>query len=124
VRPHPRHAVECTIKDVIIEQPNRVLSTYDDYDFDQAIHDAWAVVNWNSTPGIISALRGVPIFVGAASLAAAVGNVDLDLIENPEMPDREQWANDLAWTEWTLDEIQAGRPQALILDHIHSQRTA
>jgi hypothetical protein len=124
VRPHPRHAIDCNIKDVTIEQPNRVPGTYDDYDFDRAMHDAWAVVNWNSTPGIISALRGVPVFVGAASLAAAVGNVDLGLIENPEMPDREQWANDLAWTEWTIDEIHSGQPQRLILDHILDQRTA
>ena len=124
VRPHPRHAIDCTIKGVTMEQPNRVPGTYDDYDFDRSILDAWAVINWNSTPGIISALRGVPVFVGAASLAAAVGNVDLGLIENPAMPDREQWANDLAWTEWTLDEIQAGQPQTLILDHIRDQRTA
>jgi hypothetical protein len=124
VRPHPRYSTTWTSQDVTIEQPLRISGTYDDYDFDRSIHDAWAVINWNSTPGIISALRGVPIFVGAASLAAAVGNVDLGQIDNPAMPDREQWCNDLAWTEWTLDEIHSGQPQRLILGHIRDQRTA
>ena len=31
-------------------------------------------------------------------------------IENPIMPDRQQWLNDYAHTEYTLDEIAQGIP--------------
>ena len=41
-----------------------------------------------------------------------VGN-DIDFwhdIENPLMPDRTQWLNDYAWTEFTIEEISQGIP--------------
>ena len=84
--------------------------------------DAWAVVNYSSNPGIESVLHGIPAFVGAKSLAAPVANLDLSKIENPLRPDREQWLNDLAWTEWTLDEIASGIPQEHLLYHLQFSR--
>jgi hypothetical protein len=42
------------------------------------------------------------------------------MIENPAMPDREQWANDLAYTEWAVDEIARGEP----IDRISSMLTS
>jgi len=39
-----------------------------------------------------------------------VGNTDLTQIENPLRPDRQQWAWDLAHTEWCVDEIAKGIP--------------
>jgi hypothetical protein len=48
--------------------------------------------------------------VGSNSLAADVGNSDFGLIENPKMPDREAWFDDLVWTEFTVDEIRRGVP--------------
>ena len=71
---------------------------------------AWAVVNWNSNPGVVAALNGVPVFTGPTSLAKPIANLDFDMIERPSMPPREQWANDLAYTEWTVDEITNGEP--------------
>jgi hypothetical protein len=47
-------------------------------------------------------------------LAAAVSNSDFAFIENPKMPDREAWFDDLTWTEFTVDEIRQGLP----LDHL------
>ena len=79
---------------------------------------SWAVVNHNSNVGPITALNGVPAFVGIDSYAASVGNFDIARIENPLMPDREQWANDLAYTEWTVDEIAAGEPLDRLLPKI------
>jgi hypothetical protein len=39
-----------------------------------------------------------------------VGNHSLKDIEQPLMPPREQWANKLAYTEWTVPEIREGLP--------------
>ena len=55
---------------------------------------------------------GVPAFVSTHSLAYNISN-DIDFlfdIENPMMPDRQQWLNDYAHTEYTLEEISQGVP--------------
>jgi hypothetical protein len=116
IRCHPRYPVSLKT-DAIITQPKKISGTYDDFDFDESLDDAWAVINWNSSPAVTAALGGVPVFTSPKSRAAPIATLDLSLIENPRRPDREQWANDLAWTEWTLDEIHRGSPQAFIVDH-------
>lgn len=121
IRPHPRFAMTGKFLDAKFDLPLRIPDTYDDYDFVRSLQTAWSVVNWNSTPGIISVLNGCPTFVGVSSLAAPVANLDLSCIETPARPNREQWANDLAWTEWTVDEICHGVPQQYILDRVRGQ---
>jgi hypothetical protein len=32
------------------------------------------------------------------------------MVDNPQLSDRQQWLNDYAYTEWTLDEISQGIP--------------
>ena len=73
------------------------------------------MVNWNSGPGSQAVLNGVPAFVGGSSLAAPVGNLDLANIENPARPDRTQWLEQLAHSEWTLAEIETGDPLSRLL---------
>lgn len=108
VRSHPR--VQLSIPGVDVERPKKILSSYDDYDFNQTLKNAWAVVNWNSGPGPQSVIAGVPAFVGPSSLAVPVANLDLSMIETPRMPDRTQWVNQLAHTEWTTQELATGLP--------------
>jgi hypothetical protein len=55
-------------------------------------------------------MQGIPVFVGPDSLAYDVGNTDLTKINSPSMPDRTQWLNDIAYTEWTIEEISQGLP--------------
>ena len=110
-RPHPRYPVqyvEQDFKDVVRQNPTKIESTYDDYDFN--VRDAWATVCWSSNPGPHSIIAGKPAFVGPSSLAYDVGNHNLNDIMNPTMPDRQQWLNDYAHTEYTLDEISTGIP--------------
>lgn len=112
-RPHPRcrlEAIEHQYKNVYRQDPIKLTGTYDD--FDMSFDNAWATVSYSSNPGVHSILEGVPAFVGPASLAYDVAN-DIDFlhdIENPLMPDRQQWLNDYAWTEFTLEEISNGLP--------------
>jgi len=110
-RPHPRYPVqyvEQDFKNVIRQTPTKIDATYDDYDFD--VRDAWATICYSSNPGPHSIIAGIPAFVGASSLAFDVGNNNLHNIMNPHMPDRQQWLNDYAHTEYTLDEISSGIP--------------
>ena len=110
-RPHPRcpvPGIEHEYKNVKREQPIQVRDTYDDFDFDCT--GAYAVVNWSSNPATHAVMQGVPVFVGPSSLAWPVGNKDFSTIGMPKRPDRTQWLNDIAHTEWTLDEIAQGKP--------------
>jgi hypothetical protein len=111
IRPHPR----CPIKDnfkmfgnVTVQNPVQIDGTYDDFNLD--FQNCWAVVNWSSNPGPQAVIAGVPVFVGADSLAYDVANHDLANIESPQMPDRENWLVNYAHTEWTVDEIRSGIP--------------
>tara|TARA_B100000287_G_scaffold435049_1_gene501590 strand:- start:1235 stop:2104 length:870 start_codon:yes stop_codon:yes gene_type:complete len=113
VRPHPRNRIAINtnnFENVKIIYPIRDNKTYDDTDFSQRLNSAWAVVNYSSNPAMQSVFNGVPVFVSEASLSYDVGNKDLAKINNPEMPDRQTWANQLAYTEWWTNEIEKGLP--------------
>ena len=110
-RPHPRYPVQYAEQDfqnVVRQTPSKLENTYDDYDFN--VRSAWATVAFSSNPGPHSIIAGIPAFVGTSSLAYDVGNDSLKDIMNPRMPDRQQWLNDYAHTEHTVEEISAGLP--------------
>ena len=112
-RPHPRCPlphIEKEFKNVYRQEPKHVSGTYDD--FDMQFDNIWATISHSSNPGIHSVISGVPSFVSNSSLAYDVAN-DIDFlhnIETPLMPDRTQWLNDYAWTEFTVEEISQGIP--------------
>jgi hypothetical protein len=119
VRPHPRCAIQTVenyFNNVSRQMPAKQQGTYDDYDM--TFSDAHAVINWSSNPGIHSVINGVPAFVGPSSLAYDVANHSLDNIENPSTPDREQWLNDYAHTEWTIQEISSGMPLKYLTERL------
>jgi hypothetical protein len=115
IRPHPRFRLNRTWSGISVYYPKPLENTYDSYDIETSFWDAWAVVNWNSGPAVTAAMHGIPVFVGASSMAAPVGNRELAHIEMPLRPDRQQWLNDLAYTEWTVSEIAQGLPLARLL---------
>ena len=43
-------------------------------------------------------------------MAWDVTNHDLSEINNPKTFDREQWLNNLAYTQWNLEEVRRGLP--------------
>jgi hypothetical protein len=111
IRPHPRcpvEHIEKEFKDVYRQNPKHVNGTYDD--FDMNFQNIKFTVSWNSNPGIHSIINGVPAHVGPNSLAFDVACPHLLMIDNPHTPDRQQWLNDYAWTEFTVDEIASGLP--------------
>ena len=101
-RPHPRCPlpnIEHKFKNVHRQVPKKLNGTYDD--FDMSFNNAHATVSYSSNPGVHSIINGIPAFVGTSSLAYDVAN-DIDFlhdIEQPLMPDRQQWLNDYAHTE-------------------------
>lgn len=118
-RPHPRcrlEHIERGLRPVERQEPIKLDNTYDD--FDMGFDNVWATFSYSSNPGIHSIINGVPAFVSPHSLAYDVGN-DIDFfhdLEDPLMPDRTQWLNDYAHTEYTIKEISHGIP----LNHLTS----
>jgi len=112
-RPHPRcrlEHIERGLRHVTRQEPRHVNGTYDS--FDMGFDNIHCTISYSSNPGIHSVIEGVPAFVSTHSLAYDVAN-DIDFlhdIESPIEPDRTQWLNDYAWTEFTIDEISQGIP--------------
>lgn len=118
-RPHPRcklEHIERQYKNVYRQEPQKIANTYDDYDMN--FDNIKFTVSWSSNPGIHSIINGVPAFTGPYSLAFDVACPHLLMVDNPNMPDRQQWLNDYAWTEFTLSEIQSGLPLKRLTDKL------
>ena len=109
IRPHPRSALNPVAlaqlpADVIIEQPVKMINTYDSYNL---AFDCYAMVNYNSGPGIQAALAGTRPIVDSSSLAHPVG-IDLTSLDRPYRVDRDQWLAEICHTEYTLQELEQG----------------
>ena len=74
--------------------------------------NCWAVVCHNSTPSAVAPIEGIPAFITddpAYSQGGDIANTDLSQIENPHMPDREQWIRKLAQCHWSFEDVRSGR---------------
>ena len=120
LRSHPRQRVPM-VAGFDLDPPRPVLGTYDGFDLDHGLHNAWAVVNHNSGPGVQAILSGVPAFVDASSLAAPVANLDVANIESPARPDRGTWLIHLCHTEWRPEEIATGWPIERLLPGLQAR---
>jgi len=78
----------------------------------QDLENAWATITYNSSPGVVSAIQGVPVFVTdptpIISQAYDVANTRLKLIETPGTFDRIQWLNKLSMCHWNFEELSNG----------------
>lgn len=64
-------------------------------------------VTYNSTSGVESVLAGVPtVTMDEGAMAWPV--TSHSFLDPLVRPDRTAWAHDLAWTQWTVDEIASG----------------
>jgi hypothetical protein len=105
IRPHPRarnnvHALS-RLPGVTISDPGVSLQ--------QDLHGAWASVFYNSSSSVASILAGVPVFATDPDCVAwSVANHQLQHINDPKMPEREQWLYDLAACHWSDQQSMQG----------------
>lgn len=108
VRPHPgdKRARE------YLNLPNQdwTLSTQEQLVDDFV--DAWAVITYNSSPGVAAAIEGIPVYVTdptpAISQAFDVANLDLSTIESPKTFERQAWIERIAMCHWNRNELSNG----------------
>lgn len=107
VRPHPGDKQARTY---LTADPRWEISTT--LNLTDDLHQAWAVVTYNSSPGVAGAIEGVPVFVTDPvpqhSQAFAVANTDLSQIEKPKTFERTEWLQRLAMSHWNFAELSNG----------------
>jgi hypothetical protein len=78
----------------------------------QAVRDARCVVTFNSNAGVDSILEGTPVVTfDAGSMVRKISSHNVFGAINFATPPREkvqQWANDIAYAQWTGDEMSSG----------------
>ena len=109
IRPHPRAALSLPPIENVLYIPPKFIG-HDTCDFNNALKHACAIISYNSNPAIEAVLNGIPVFTHSSSLCWEVSNPDFSTIEDPILPDRTQWLNDIAYTEWFQNEIEDGIP--------------
>ena len=84
--------------------------------------NCWATVTYNSSPGVASLINGVPVFVTdpvpQQSQTWPICNTDLSQIENPLMPDRQEWIDSVCQSHWNDDEVASGEAWRFLRDRL------
>jgi hypothetical protein len=89
-----------------------------------ALKDCWCSVGYASTPNVVSAIEGVPVYVEEPekSWAKDICFTDLSQIESPVTPDRSVWAHKIANIHWSNSEVKSGLLWSAIKTYISSVR--
>jgi len=108
VRAHPG---DKKIKQILrVNHPNTMLSTKERLVDD--LRGAWATIVYNSSPSVASLIEGVPAFLTDPepkhSQTYGIANTDLSKLENPLLPDRQQWVERLSMCHWNFEELCSG----------------
>ena len=82
----------------------------------------WAVVTYNSSPGVAAAIEGIPVFItdpnAKVSQAYDIGNTDLSQLENPIRPERQQWIEKLAMSHFNFADLEKGTAWNIIKEYL------
>ena len=79
------------------------------YNLMSLLEGAWCTVASASNGGCDSIMAGIPVITeNSMSLAYDVAGHSLEDIENPPTPDVSQWLNNIAYAQWTNNEMISG----------------
>lgn len=78
---------------------------------EEDLKEAFACIVFSSNAGVLSVLEGIPTFsCDEGSMAWDVSHHSLKFINDPKTFDREQWAYNLAYSQWNCAEMIEGKP--------------
>lgn len=86
--------------------PKQIHKTYDSFDLEPLLAHCHCTISHSSNSGISSIIEGTPAIVSEESLAYDVANSSIELIENLNKPNREQWLVELCHKEWLEEELE------------------
>lgn len=85
-----------------------------------ALKDCWCAVGYNSTPNVVAAIEGIPVYVEDPdhSWAKDIAFASLSQLENPPLPDRTNWINKIANIHWSNNEVKSGQLWSAVKKYI------
>lgn len=102
-RPHPRMRTNVRAQYGIPQH------LYAPNSFEECCVLAKCFVTWNSTSAVDALVQGVPVIVmDRGSIAWGLALHSLFETDYLIYPDRTQWSHDLAYTQWTPEEMRSG----------------
>lgn len=108
VRGHPG---DKKAKDYLQSVPGKYNISRNNHILDD-LRNAWAVITYNSSPGVAASIEGVPAFITdpnpRTSQTYEVGNYNLADIENPTLKERQHWVEKISMCHWHFEEISNG----------------
>jgi len=99
-RPHPKY-------------PNAIVGgcAHSMESLEDDLKNCHAVVTFSSNTAVEAAIQGIPVFAfDEGSMALPVANTKWAKLKDPCLPDRTQWLNNLAYCQWTPEEMSKGLP--------------
>lgn len=88
--------------------PGTQFTRPDSVKLDDQLRGAHCIVSHHSNTNVEALLMGIPSFT-VEGIAVGMSKTDLSQIEDPYLPEgREQWLHDLAYTQWSVQEMQDG----------------
>jgi len=89
----------------------------------RALMDAYALITYGSNAALDSILAGVPTVVLGDSIAQPIAMKELSDLREPTHPDSSvihQWGCDLAYCQWTPEEMRSGEMWETLLENLRS----
>lgn len=119
VRKHPGDRKQNTLrvpKDCVLSNSANLL---------EDLNNCWAIITFNSSPGIAGLINGIPVFVTDTapqrSQTWPICNTSLSLIETPTLFDRTDWINKISQCHWNLDEVISGQAWSFLRERFQLQ---
>jgi hypothetical protein len=124
VRMHPGDGTRFKQIDKIRKRWGSTIEFSERENIKEDLVDCWCAVGYNSTPNVVAAIEGIPVYVEDPrhSWAADVAFTDLSMIADPPMPDRSQWLHKIANIHWSNEEVKSGKLWSAIKKYISSSR--
>ena len=106
------------MKDITIWESDRNVARWLRREFvtgEEVFRKAKCLVTFSSNLGVDATIAGVPVISwDRMSMTYDLVKNDLDGVKNIHKPDRTQWANDIAYCQWNIKEIENGEAWANI----------
>ena len=124
IRMHPGDGTRIKQIEKLKKRYGNTISISEHANIRDALVDCWCAVGYNSTPNVVSAIEGVPVYVQDPlhSWAKDIAFRDLSQIETPAMPDRAEWTTKIANIHWSNTEVKTGQLWQAIKTYISSIR--
>ena len=84
---------------------------------EEDLEGAKAVVTYNSNIGVDAALRGIPVY--AEDIGSMVYDIASQDVDNIGKMDTKQWAKNIAYAQWNLEEMRNGLPWEHLNEYKH-----